>query len=291
MKQKILIWHWRNNKELLNLGEHFTTLLVHYFGYETQHYDDIRERCGLKDFKFCLMVIGSELHKEQIDALVVPEVHVWGQGKGVSGEYYDFDIHNMPYSKKVKIFAVRGPYTARQLKLDPTIPQGDPAFLLPYLFPIQTSLGDGKIRYIPHHRNRCSIEEKLNLIGADEFVDIMIRRDLLFKTLRKITSSKFILTNSLHCAIICHSYSIPWALSLVDNEELNMPDKWRDVFEFIGIYGNFATVKNYKEGYQWWNDVAKNAKIPSLYPLINSFPYPIRSKKGKDTLEQIQKQK
>jgi len=272
MKKEILVWYWRNGQKILNLGEHFTPILVSSLGYSPKDYEEAKSKNELKSYRSCLMIIGSELTKEQIDSLDVPEVHIWGQGKGLSGKLFDFDLNSPPYREKVKIYAVRGPNTARELGLDPSIPQGDPAFLIPFLFPIEKNQ-DGKVRYVPHHKNRKHINEKLKYLGADEFVDVMIERGEALKEVRRIVSSKLVLTNSLHCSIIAHSYGVPWAVSLVGDERLNMPNKWKDFLEFLGIHNQFNTVNNEREGYQWWEDVARKAEIPSLLPLVRSFPY------------------
>lgn len=106
--------------------------------------------------------------------------------------------------------------------------------------------------------------------------------------LREIVSSKFVLTNSFHTAVISHAYGTPWALCLADGDQLSFPDKWRDFFEFLGIKNRPVAVRNYAEGLQWWDDVGSKAKTIDLLPLLDSFPLPIRSKR---TLTIIRKMK
>ncbi|MFC2016511.1 polysaccharide pyruvyl transferase family protein [Chloroflexota bacterium] len=279
-KKEILVWYYLNGEKVLNLGEHFTEILVHEFGYKTRCYSDAESKNELGKYDSCLMIIGSELHKRKIDSLKVPKVLVWGQGKGRVGKGFDFDIHNPPYSDKVKIYAVRGSYTIRQLKLDPDTPRGDPGFLMPLFFPIKKEKSQHKIVYVPHFNCKPkNIEKELEIIGAEKYINVMISKDEFWKRLKEIVSAKFVLTSSLHTSIIAHAYGVPWALQLAEGKKLDKPEKWRDLFEFLGIYDEFKIVKNYDEGLKWWKGIHSKAKIPSLIPLIKSFPFPIKNKK------------
>ncbi|MFO7996272.1 MAG: polysaccharide pyruvyl transferase family protein, partial [Dehalococcoidia bacterium] len=246
------------------------------FGYKTVNYCNASSLGILSNYDFCLLIIGSELHKGMVDSLKVPKLYVWGQGKG-HGEY--FDITKEPYSSKVKIFAVRGPHTIQQLDLDERTPMGDPALLMPLFVHVKRNPSEYKITYIPHWTNRADWEAKKNKLGAERFVDIICTRAEFRSKLKEIVSSKFVLTNSFHTAVICHAYGTPWALCLADGDELNFPDKWRDFFEFLGIRDKPVTVRNYAEGLKWWTDVGSEAQTPDLLPLLDSFPLPIKNKR------------
>ncbi|MHA2315637.1 MAG: polysaccharide pyruvyl transferase family protein [Candidatus Hermodarchaeia archaeon] len=282
---RVLIWHWREERKRINFGDYIAEVLVKKFGYKTVNYCNASLLNILSIYDFCLLIIGSELHKEKVDSLKVPEIYVWGQGKG-HGEF--FDIRSEPYAKKVKIFAVRGPRTIRQLKLDEGTPLGDPALLMPVFFRIRRNPSQYRITYIPHWTNRGGWDMKRGKLGAERFVDIMCTRRRFLSKLREIVSSKFVLTNSFHTAVISHAYGTPWALCLADGDQLNFPDKWRDFFEFLGIKNRPVAVRNYAEGLQWWDDVGSKAKTIDLLPLLDSFPLPIRSKR---TLTIIRKMK
>ena len=278
-KEEILVWYWGNGREILNFGEHLVEILIEEFGYKPRIYSDAKNNGDLKNYESCLVVVGSELNKGLVDRIETPKLLVWGQGKG-HGEY--FDINDPHYAKKVDIRAVRGPHTIRQLNLNPDIPLGDPGFLLPLLFPMEKNKSLCKIIYMPHHSNRNNINDKLRNLGAEKYIDIMFKKEEFWNKLKELISAKFVLTSSLHTAIVAHAYNVPWALCLVNGESLNFPDKWRDLFEYLGIYNNFKIVKNYKEGLDWWKKVGSKAKIPSLTPLINSFPYQVRNSKIKE---------
>ena len=272
---RVLIWHWRGERKYINFGDYIAEVLMKKFGYKTVNYCNANVLNILSNYNFCLLIIGSELHKHKVDSLNIPELYVWGQGKG-KGEF--FDITSEPYSKKVRIFAVRGPYTISQLNLDENTPLGDPALLMPIFFKIRRNPSQYKVSYIPHWTNRANWEAKKEKLGAERFIDIMCTRRRFWSKLREIVSSKFVLTNSFHTAVVCHAYGIPWALCLADGDELNFPDKWRDFFEFLDIENKAVGVRNYAEGLQWWGDVGSKAKTRDLLPLLDSFPLPIKNK-------------
>jgi len=273
---RVLIWHWREERKNINFGDYIIEVLLKEFGYKTVNYCNARSLDNLSSYSFCLLIIGSELHKSMVDWLKVPELYIWGQGKG-HGEF--FDIRNEPYSSKVKIFAVRGPYTVRQLNLDERIPLGEPALLMPVFFEVRRNPSQYKITYIPHWTNRNNWEGKKDKLGAERFVDIMCTRRRFWSKLTEIVSSKFVLTNSFHTAVICHAYGTPWAFCLADGDELNFPDKWKDFFEFLGIEQEPVAVRNYTEGLQWWHNTGSKANMRDLLPLLNSFPLPIKDKR------------
>jgi len=281
---RILIWHWREERTRINFGDYIAEVLVKEFGYRTVNYCNARLLRSLSNYGSCLLIIGSELHKSMVDSLKVAELYVWGQGKG-HGEF--FDITSEPYSKKVKIFAVRGPHTIKQLNLDETTPLGDPALLMPMFFRIRKNPSQYKITYIPHWTNRAGWDIKKEKLGAERFVDIICTRRKFWSKLNEIVSSNFVLTNSFHTAVICHAYGTPWALCLAHGDELNFPDKWRDFFEFLCIESKAMAVRNYTEGLEWWHDVGSKAKTPDLLPLLDSFPLPIRNKRTLTIISKI----
>jgi hypothetical protein len=275
-RNRVLIWYWREEKKDINFGDYITAVLLKKFGYKTVEYCNASSLNILDRYDFCLLGVGSELHKERVDLLNIPRLYIWGQGKG-HGEF--FDIKSDPYANKVKIFAVRGPHTVRQLKLSDETPLGDPAFLMPLFFNIKKDPSQYKITYIPHNWNREGWRRKIKEIGAERYIDIFCSRNAFRTNLREIVSSKFVLTSTLHTAMICHAYRVPWALCLANGDELNFPDKWKDFFEFLGIDNTGNAVQNYSEGLKWWQDVGSKAKIRDLLPLLDSFPLPINNKK------------
>lgn len=68
------------------------------------------------------------------------------------------------------------------------------------------------------------------------------------------------MTNSLHCLILCIAYKVPCAVIIRENEKLNMPDKWLDVFSTLNT--DFVTVKSMTEGQQWWKKHGQYIRPP-----------------------------
>jgi hypothetical protein len=287
--EEILVSYWRNGEEILNLGEHFTELLVNEFGYKTRCYSDALSKNEISNYDSCLLVIGSRLHKRYIDSLKVPKILVWGKGKGRMGPEFEFDPLKEPYHSKLKIFAVRGPHTIKQLNLNPDTPIGDPGFLMSLIFPLERDPSKNNILYIPHHSlDKDTAINESKKIGTDKLINIMIDKKDFWKIYNEIISAKFILTSSLHVAITAQSYKIPWAIHLAEGEKLNMPLKWSDVCEYLGIYENFKTVDNYEEGLKWWNDTGSKGEIPNLLPLIKSFPFPIKNERVNNIIKNLE---
>jgi hypothetical protein len=287
-RNAVLLWYWNEEKNYINFGDYTTSKLLEEFGYKTVEYSHADALKILDRYEFCLLGAGSCLNKNFIDLFNVRRVYVWGQGKGI-GDY--FDIEKEPYCSKVKIFAVRGPHTIRQLNLNKATPLGDPAFLMPLFFKIKRNPSQYKITYLPHWSNRKDWDIKKGALGAERFVDIICNRRKFWPKLNEIVSSSFVLTNSLHGAIICHAYKIPWALCLAEGDGLNFPDKWRDFFEYLGINEKGIAVKNYKEGLDWWNTVGSKAKTRDLSPLLDSFPLPIKNKKVRTIINKVKSER
>jgi hypothetical protein len=120
-RNRVLRWYWREERRYINFGDYVSEVLLKRFGYKAVNYYNARLLNILHKYHFCLLVIGSELHKDMMDWLNVRKLYIWGQGKG-HGEF--FDIKSEPYVNKVEIFAVRGPHTVRQLKLNEKTPLG-----------------------------------------------------------------------------------------------------------------------------------------------------------------------
>jgi len=281
---RVLIWYWREERRYINFGEYIVPLLMEALGYKTVTYSVASSLGILPRYDFCLILITSELHKSMVDWWNVPHLYVWGGGKG-RGEF--FDIRSEPYASKVKIFAVRGPHTIRQLKLDEKTTVGDPGFLMPLFFRVNKDPRQHKVTYVPHWSNREDWEAKRLAVGAERVIDVRCTRKEFWSRLTAIVSSKFVLTNTLHTAVMCHAYGTPWALCLPEGDILDCPDKWRDLFELLGIYDKARAVKGYAEGLEWWHEVGSKAKTIDLLALLDSFPLPIKTKEALGILSKL----
>ena len=271
----LLVWYWRGHEATVNFGEHFCELLLTAFGYKIVAWEAERRAKRLGQHPACLMVIGSEFRRHLVNELLasVPEVHIWGQGNG-RGPRVAVDMTRSPYRERVKIFALRGPLTKQWSHVTQDIPLCDPGFLLPRFYPL-TPTGTGGVLYVPHCANRANAATRLASLGADRWVDVMFRRSQLQDVMRDLAAASFVLTNTLHTFIFCLAYRIPCAVSLVDGEALNMPDKWKDVFLSMNAPDAFQPVTNVAAGRDWWEQTGQHLQLPATEPLLAAFPYPI----------------
>lgn len=277
MKEKTNLWYWLNGANKLNLGEQLAPEIMKYFDVD---YKEIslsdKDRDHDKWGNQCLYIIGSclmnePLFKEQINR---KHLHIWGIGAGSYGNN-PLKIHS-----NMRIHAVRGPLTRKIVELDEKIPMGDPGFIIPYIIPLTKHETD-RVTYVPHHSTLSQVNRKstdvVADIGANDYINVMSERGNLENTLNSLASSKFVLTSTLHTAILCISYGIPWAPIQIPGEVIgggHHPIKWLDVMKWLNIPDEqFYFVKDYKGGIAWWETVGSKIKIPDLEPLIKSFPF------------------
>jgi hypothetical protein len=93
------------------------------------------------------------------------------------------------------------------------------------------------------------------------------------QAINRIAGADFLLTGSLHGAILAQAYGVPWAA--YDDGYVDVPEKWYDWADYLGIQIRF--VSTLAEGAQWWLTEGRNGAIRELAPLLSAFPYPISS--------------
>lgn len=253
--------YWRDDMALLNLGDFLTEYLIEKMGFTYK-------RGGQKS-PHLVWIIGSLLGSTFHEIYPRKDKIVWGCGHSGRG---DMTAEQIVGSCDIR--AVRGPLTAAKLGLPDTIPLGDPALLLPRflrLTPVGAVSPD--VGYMPHFLSRDHLPAStLPTIGANKFIDIACARDGFEARIEEIVSVNFLLTSSLHGAIIAQAYGIPWALCVPAGSEWNMPFKWRDWFAYLGI-GEPVRVANLDDGRKWWNETGHRGRVRDLEPLLNSFPF------------------
>lgn len=251
----------------------------------------------------CLLVIGSLLTSADLRRIEGP-IDVWGCGwKGMEafeGCEADLTIH-----------AVRGPLTAAGLRPGADVALGDPALLLPHLFP-RPRRPHGRTLLIQHldRVESASARRRAREAGCDEVrspfvvaapgVDTarrvppgMVLRDLrrwwrlrrpgvhsLWATVDRIAGAAFVLTGSLHGAILAQAHGVPWAA--FDDGCIDSPSKWRDWGAYLGVPVSHA--RSLDEGREWWRAHGQAARIRDLAPLVRAFPYLHRSPRGQRLL-------
>lgn len=257
---------------ICNLGDYINVFLFEQMGYEValvKHYSK-------KKVDFLVLGVGTCLDKMHLEDMIYNKkvrknILVWGSGVRDKNEI-NF-LKNLQESKKLKIFALRGLVSKNLLAPKKNIPLGDPAFLLPMFLKLKRK-NDGKVTYIPHYQNQKNLKEKMKILGAEDYFDIRIPKKKFIGATKRIVNSGFVLTNSLHGAIICQAYGVPYAPCILPGEKIDSYLKWEDAFSWLGIWEDFRFVKNYREGRIWWENVGSKVKInkKSMIRLMKSFP-------------------
>lgn len=293
MKPKVRCCYSGDDSPLGNLGDILTPPLLNSLGYSCAPQQESDE--NVINPGRCLLAIGSLLTQSFLHTIKYP-ADIWGCGWKGAGRA-PAGPGNSRY------FAVRGPQTAAGLSLPPDIPLGDPALLVPHLIPLSYSR-HGKAIVIPHlHQlksmsaaKRCaatgctetvstvvwptSIKQPFQRITVRNAAGILHRRVAygirtlrLWSAVRRIAGAGFVLTGSLHGAILAQAYGVPWAA--YSDGYVDAPPKWDDWAAYLGVELGFT--RTLVEGRNWWLKHGRHGKIRSLRPLLNAFPYPILS--------------
>lgn len=239
----------------VNLGDYLTEFILSCMGHTFIPYGSGEEF----DNDATLFAVGSILSDQFIKKVKGPRV-VWGSGSfGQDLPAHEFDFR-----------AVRGPLTRDLFQLPADIPLGDPALLLPNW--VKDVAYHGDVIYVPHCGSRDGITRTATTaLGADRAVDITCQRYEAESRIRDIAGASFVLTGSLHAAIIAQAYDVPWAICIPIGQTLVMPFKHQDWFAYLGIQP--ALVKDLESGRKWWTDHGQFGKIQDTKPLLEAFPY------------------
>jgi len=185
----------------------------------------------------------------------------------------------VPLSRKLRshcrFFGVRGARTRDVLGLPEDTVLGDPGLLAPLFHtPRRHPETGGKVIAIPHIQDGRSPAETLALSGADILVhpEIGASEAALRDILDRIASAAFVLTASLHGAIIAAAYGRPFAFW--NNGHLDVPFKWEDFASSIGIEAMFAG--NAAEGRALYANMAPRIRLPRLAPILQVCPFEAR---------------
>jgi pyruvyltransferase len=235
------ILYWYSNK---NFGDYLSKIIV-----EKMAGCPVKG-ASLSETQPILFAVGSILRKAREGDIV------WGSGFREdplleARKYHSLDVR-----------AVRGPRT-RQILLQMGIkcPEvyGDPALLLPYLFP-EYKKQEPIYEYIviPHHS-----ESKL----FGDYKNVVYQTEPWYQILDKVLKSKLVISSSLHGIIVAEAFGVPARLLKISwNEKLL---KYQDYYEGTGR-PNFCYANSVHEALQMGGEKPINI---NLEPLMNSFPY------------------
>jgi succinoglycan biosynthesis protein ExoV len=144
---------------------------------------------------------------------------VFGSGVGYTAAPPDISA-NSPHWR---IYGVRGPLTARALRLDRRLAMTDPAILLATLQEFKGLKRRGVI-FVPHWKSvRYGYWQKICSDLGIEFIDpCQESRSIV----TRIASSEKVIAESMHAAIIADAFRVPWIPVALSREV--SPFKWAD---------------------------------------------------------------
>jgi succinoglycan biosynthesis protein ExoV len=151
---------------------------------------------------------------------------IFGTGAGYTSVPRDM----VPYSARWRIYGVRGPLTARALKLDQRFAMTDPAILLATL-PEFSALDRRGTLFIPHWKSvRYGHWEAIcNNLGIEFINPCQDSRSVV----RRIASAEKVIAESMHAAIIADAFRVPWVPVALSREI--SPFKWADWASSVGL--------------------------------------------------------
>lgn len=247
----VLVHCWWGGRPVMNLGEWFCELILAKLGYGIRYWP---QDCIEPD-EPPLMLLGSGFNKKTVDMLLeqAREVYVWGSG---NGEPAHGAVNLKDYGWRVHICALRGPVTAKECGA-PDVPLCDPGWLLPWALPLERK-PSGEMLDVPHILQRP---------GRDPWLDVLMTRDCLVPAIQRIANAEFVSTSTLHTLIAAMAYGVPCCLR--STGDLNMPQKWRDVFGVVPE--NFSPPFDDRT---WWREVGSHYRDKQdTQALIASFPH------------------
>jgi hypothetical protein len=288
-RQPLRCYYWRENSLIGNMGDALVPILLRALGYEP--ISQTTSSRSVLNAGRCLIVIGSILTPSHLAKIDGP-IDVWGcgwKGTKLAPELLE----------RLRMHAVRGPHTINRLGLPATTPVGDPALLLPFLAP-RPIRPHGHTLVVPHYlRARLvPVATHKRLTGCGEVVSpeviqmqgiglpgwprkalslgkalmlLGLRPHTTWGAVKRIAGATFVLTGSLHGAILAQAYGVPWAA--YDDGYIDAPAKWLDWAAFLGIQIEF--VSTLADGEKWWQTEGCNGAIRDLSPLLSAFPYPV----------------
>ena len=212
-------------------------------------------------------------------------ISVWGSGwRGVE----------LPASLlgKITFHAVRGPHTQAALTRAGVanaagLPLGDPAFLMPWLFPklrrIRATQSAARGPHSTHGRRllmphflaqnvpqprQVGCDARLNPHVAQRYGRWDPTAPSVDRVSARILKAGFLLTGAMHGAIVAQAFGVPWAMWRSCG--LDCPAKWAELGQFLGI--SIEGVENAEQGLDWWQSVGRLARVPNMAPIVAALP-------------------
>jgi len=170
-----------------------------------------------------ILGIGSILH---FDTSNHSKIHVLGSGSA-SAEI------NLKNKDRYKFWFVRGPLTAQSLGIEKKLGISDPAIITPQVYGYQDhSMRKNGTLFIPHYFSAMNADwTKVCLYAGMNYLSPTSNVE---KICREIQSSKLVITESLHGAILADVFRVPW-IPVAQPPVGRSPFKWMDWLSTVNI--------------------------------------------------------
>jgi hypothetical protein len=140
-------------------------------------------------------------------------------------------IEGIPlYLPRVKVLALRGPYTAKALDIKTVVAFGDPGLLVSDI--LAAPAKSGKIGIVPHYVDKS--HPVLTVAAKDDRFVIIDVEDNWENAVSHIAQCDLILSSSLHGLIVADAYGIPNQWLEFSNKVAGAGFKFRDYAEGVG---------------------------------------------------------
>ncbi len=247
-------WDARTWQDFTNFGDILSEKIVERIvGHRvaTTLNKSLLTECGKRK----LLALGSIVHMAEDNDVI------WCSG--INGKHPDRTDKKFYRFTQLDVRAVRGPLT-RQFLMDMGIdcPEiyGDPALLLPNLFPEFKKSENPSREYIiiPHYSDEYLFINHPNMVTVKEDWDEVIRR---------VLDSKFVIATSLHGVIVAEAFGIPTRyLKVSDAEPLF---KYTDYYYGTNRY-NFKYATTVEEALRMGGEPLPECDLDKL---LQSFPF------------------
>lgn len=244
------LYYWKH-KPLDNFGDLLSLKVVERIvGKEVRYWKPTQKKQEKK-----LLSIGSVL------ILARDGDVIWGTG--MNGKRMDLKDYKFTH---IDIRAVRGPMTRLFIKkhFDIDCPEvyGDPALLIPYIFPEFQKAENPEWEYIfiPHYKEEHKYPKELypHVVHPTEPWDEIIK---------KILNSRLVIGGSLHALIVADAYGIP--ARYVRTSDYEPLFKYQDYYLSTNR-PDFQYATSIEEGLQMGGEKPMKCDLEALY---NSFPF------------------
>ena len=253
-----IIW-WLQNEDTQNFGDY-----LGWYIWRTLSQGMLIEA---NKYHFIGSVISDTWINDDLGNDVDAKVLFWGCGKRDATPLDPFNLERSLFC------GVRGPLTRDALKLPHDTTLGDPALLMPIIYsPNVIPEFINKLVCAPHIYDARTDHELLADTSCHHVLRPTVEKNIraLLNFIDVIYSSEFVLTGSLHAAIIAAAYNKPFCYMLSDNIDIIF--KWKDFASSIGIEPIFS--KDWVQGYNcYYDNHIKKINVPSLARILNQAPF------------------